>query len=160
MYECTNVGMSAQYDFVCVFYVFVSSQATWVCICKCVCVLAPHILYRWPEATASPASRKTAHEKSMQLYLSLCAVVHRNREGNQRDISTSFLLFSFWQPFPLTHFHSFSSLPSVISLLGLGVSAMIPAEIADNWNSPVSYSPVSVGYKSRDHLHPKHRITW
>lgn len=159
MYECTNVGMSAQYDFVCVFYVFASSQATLVCICKC--VLAPHILYRWPEATASPASRKTAHEKSMQLYLSLCAVVHRNRGKSERHIhQLPAFFFLTALPFDTFSFFLFIALCN-LSTLFTGVSAMIPAEIADNWNSPVSYSPVSVGYKSRDHhLNPKHRITW
>lgn len=96
----------------------------------CVCVLASHVLYRWPEATASPASRKTAHEKSMQLYLSLCAVVRRNKEGNQRDQLPAFFFLTAL-PFDKFSFFLFISLCN-LSTLFTGVSAMIPAEMADN----------------------------
>lgn len=166
MYECTNVGISAQYDFMCVFYVFASSQAIGVCICKCVCVSSSCIIQRAWGYSLSCLQENSSREKHAALSVSLCSSSQKQRGKSERHIhQLPAFFFLTALPFDIFSFFLFIALRN-LSTLFTRVSAMIPAEIADNWNRLLevqksSYSPVSVGYKSRDHhLHPKHRITW
>ncbi len=105
----------------------------------------------------------SSREKHAALSVSLCSSSQKQRGKSERHIhQLPAFFFLTALPFDTFSFFLFITLCN-LSTLFTGVSAMIPAEIADNWNRQLevqkwSYSPVSVGYKSREHhLHPKHR---
>ncbi len=168
MYECTNVGLHS--IILCVFYVvclWAVKQYDRVYVNVCVCVSTSCIIQMAWGYSLSCLQENSSREKHAALSVSLCSSSQKQRGKSERHIhQLPAFFFLTALPFDTFSFFLFIALCINLSTLFTGVSAMIPAEIADNWNRQLevqkwSYSPVSVGYKSREHhLHPKHRITW
>lgn len=132
----------------------------------CVCVSSSYIIQMAWGYSLSCLQENSSREKHAALSVSLCSSSQKQRGKSERHIhQLPAFFFLTALPFDTFSFFLFIALCN-LSTLFTGVSAMIPAAIADNWNRQLevqksSYSPVSFGYKSRDHhLHPKHRITW